>query len=234
MTPIDLVETQKEPTTAFAVRDCALIALATGTKALTLKELRNALADIHIGSIYYHFWGGLLQPRFEEHEYNNDFAAWVRHSLHDAELAERLAVIDPTEFEGMDEIRHELMEIIDQRLDEHERLQWLPALQPFEFIQSQIVVFDTRISIDAPETLADCLPSLSTSSIFYHFIDARRRSPQKLDDFSMWLGAFGNRYAKLILELADIDPYFGSLAELRQALTQTCHLYFEETADESA
>lgn len=221
MTPIDPVETETAHGAAFAIRDCALIAIATGAKALTLKELRDNLTDIHSASIYYHFWGSLLQPRFEEHEYNNDFAAWARHSLHDAELAERLAVIDPTEFESIENIRHELIEIIDQRLDESERLQWLPTLQPFEFIQSQIVVFDTKTNINSPEALVDLLPGLSTSSIFYHFIDARRRSSLKLDDFSMWLGAFGDRYVNLTRDLSEIDPYFGSLVELRNTLART-------------
>ncbi len=219
---------------AFSVRDCALIATATGIKAATLKELRNDLVQIHSGSIYFHFWGGLLQPRFEEQEYNNDFAAWVRHNLHDAELAEQLAIIDPTEFEDLEEIRHELIEIIDQRLDESERLQWMPALQAFEFIRSQIVVFDTRASVNTPEALTDLLPRLSTSSIFYHFIDARRRSDSKADDFSMWLTSFGERYTGLVGTLTDIDPYFGSLAELRNTLTLAFTHYFKESPHESA
>ncbi len=213
----------------FSIKDCALIAIATGAKALTLKELRNELLTIHPGSIYYHFWGGLLHSRFEEREYNNDFAAWARHGLHDAELAERLALIDPTEFEDLDEVRCELVEVIEQRLDESDRLQWLPASQPFEFIQSQIVVFDTRTRVGEPEALADLVPRFSAGTVFYHFIDARRRSPERLDDFSAWLSSFGDRYADVIHDLADIDPYFGSLIELRQTLAATFCRHFSRS-----
>lgn len=220
------VESRRDP--VFAIRDCVLIAIATGTKALTLKELRDGLAEIHPGSIYYHFWGGLLHPRFEEQEFNNDFAAWVRHGLHDAELAERLAVIDPNEFDQLEDLRRELIEIIEQRLDESERLQWLLAIRPFEFIQSQIVVFDTRTMLGEPEALVDVLPRVSTGTIFYHFIDARRRSPVQLDDFSAWLGSFGDQYADLIHELAGIDPYFGTLVELRQRLAETFARHLKE------
>lgn len=212
----------------FDIRDCVLISIATGAKALTLKELRDGLAQIHPGSIYYHFWGGLLQPRFEQQEYNNDFAAWSRHELHDAELAERLAVIDPSEFGDLEDLRRELIEIIEQRVDESERLQWLPAHRPFEFIQSQIIVFDTHTRVAEPEVLADLMPRFSTGSVFYHFIDARRRSPARLDDFSAWLSSFGDRYADLIHDLADIDPYFGTLVELRQRLTSTFARHFKE------
>ena len=205
----------------FGIRDCVLIAIATGVKALTLKELCDGLAQIHPGSIYYHFWGGLLQPRFEQQEYNNDFAAWCQHALHDAELAERLAVIDPTEYGDLEDLRRELIEIVEQRVDENERLQWLPVDRPFEFIQSKIVVFDTRTRVAEPEALAALMPRFSTGTVFYHFIDARRRSPARLDDFSAWLSAFGDRYTGLIHDLAEIDPYFGTLVELRQQLAET-------------
>jgi len=50
------------------------------------------------GSIYHHFWGRLLQSQFDEPEYNNDFAAWVYHGLHEKALAEHLSVIDPTDY----------------------------------------------------------------------------------------------------------------------------------------
>ncbi len=229
MPPIDPVNNEPASADVFAVRDCALIAIATGAKALTLKELRNHLQEIHPGSIYYHFWGSLLEPRFEEHEYNNDFAAWVKHDLHDAELAERLAVIDPNEFDDMEAIRRELLELIDQRLDESDRLQWLPALKAFEFVQSQIVVFDTPHRVGEPTALTELLPRLSTSTIFYHFIDARRRSQDKVDDFSSWLNGLGDDYQDLLRKLADIDPYFGSLAELRNMLAQTFSNYLDRT-----
>ena len=63
----------------FFVKDCALIALATGLKAQNLKELRDQLQRVDSSSLYYHFWGGLLHAGFEEREYGNDFAEWVRH-----------------------------------------------------------------------------------------------------------------------------------------------------------
>ncbi len=214
----------------FDIRDCVLIAMATAVKAMTLSELRNELARIPPGSIYYHFWGGLLHPRFEEHEYNNDFAAWARHGLHDAELAERLAVVDPTECEDMEDLRREVIEIIEQRLDENERLQWLPAQQPFEFLQSQIVVFDTHTRVADPGALADLLPRFSISTVFYHFIDARRRFPSRIDDFSAWLAGFDEDHTDLLRELAGIDPYFGTLPELRRTLAETFMRHFPVAA----
>jgi len=213
----------------FSLKDCALIAIAPGRKALTLKELRDHLLTIDADSIYYHFWGGLLQPRFEEREYNNDFAAWACHGLHDTQLAERLAVIDPTEFHDLELLRQELIETIEQRLDESEYLPWARATREFEFIRSQIVVFDTRKRAEQPAQLADLLPHMSVGSVFYHFIDARRRLADNNDDFRFWLGGFGERYADLCVALAGIDPYFGTLPELRRQLAAVFADHVEAT-----
>ncbi|MGD8672410.1 MAG: DUF5752 family protein [Thiogranum sp.] len=202
----------------FVVRDCALIAIATGRRALTLTELRDSLERVSADSIYFHFWGGLLQPRFEEREYNNDFAAWARHGLHDGILAERLAMLDPTQFDDIEELRQALLEVIDTRLDESEYLPWLRATQRFEFIRSQIVVFDTSRRLRQPAELAPLIGECSTSSVFYHFIDARRRQPDHRDDFQAWLAGFDGEYREQCDQLAGVDPYFGSLSELRQRL----------------
>ena len=210
----------------FELKDCALIAIATGHRAVNLKELRDILNVISLDSIYYHFWGGLLQPRFEEREYNNDFAAWAWYGMHDATLAERLAVIDPTDFADLEDLRQELLEIIEERLDEQGYLSWLQASSRFEFIRSQIVIFDTGNRVDSPEKLADLLPGLSTGSIFYHFIDARRRLDSHGDDFSFWLSGHGERCSELCRQLAGVDPYFGSLHQIKDQLVKIITDFF--------
>lgn len=211
---------------AFAIKDCALIAIATGRRAYSLKELHDQLLSISTGSIYYHFWGGLLQPRFEEREYNNDFAAWARHGLHDGTLAERLAVVDPNEFTELESLRQELVELVEQRLEENEFLRWVPADRSFEFIRSQIVVFDTHKRVEAPEQLAELLPHLSPTSIFYHFVDGRQRFPEGVDDFRFWLSSFGESTAELCARLAEVDPYFAPLSELRRNLIDVFGAFF--------
>lgn len=210
--------TEAPPGQDFAIKDCALIAIATGRRAASLSELREIMIDINPGSIYYHFWGGLIQPRFEEREYNNDFAGFVRHGLHDAVLAERLAMVAPNEHQGIESLRQEMIELIDERVDEAEYLLWVRSVYPFEFIHSQIVVFDTGKRVSLPEELAQLIPKLSSHSIFYHFIDARQRLEGDTDDFRFWLDSMGDTYQELSAQLADLDPYFVSLSELRSQL----------------
>ena len=208
----------KKRSKSFELQDCVIAAIATGKRAQNLRELRNHLLTIHPESIYYHFWGGLLRPSFDDPEYQNDFAVWAYHGLNDRFLAERLALIDPTEFANMEGLRRELIEVIEERLDENELVPWSSAHQQFHFIRSQIVVFDTRLRLTKPEQLKEYIAHLTVGSIFYHFVDARRRTAHKNDDFSEWLMGFGDTYDELLDQIASLDPYFKSLTELRSQL----------------
>ncbi|MEJ2509464.1 MAG: DUF5752 family protein [Gammaproteobacteria bacterium] len=219
-----------DPPEEFAVKDCALVAIATGRKALSAQELRDHLLAVEVGSVYHHFWGGLLHAHFEEREFNNDFAAWVKHGLHDSILAERLAMLDPTDYPDLEELRQEIVDLVDERLDESESLHWARASQQFELTRSQIVIFDTGQRLSQAQELAELIPNLSASSIFYHFIDARRRLPDHGNDFSLWLQRFGDACADLRAELDSVDPYFGNLSELRDQLTAMMRRHLAETA----
>jgi len=213
----------------FAFKDCALAAIATGLRAQNMRELRDHLTSIHLGCIYYHFWGGLLRPHFDDPEYNNDFASWARHALHDIPLAERLGVIDPADYPELAGLRQELIETIEERADETEYQMWARPDQQFHFARAQTVSFDTGRRLLQPAGLAIILPQLSLGSVFYHFIDARRREPQGVDDFRAWLTQFGDVHEPLRTRLAEIDPYFINLADLRARLTCLFRDYFGET-----
>ena len=202
----------------FAVMDCALASLAVGRRAHSLRELRIHIQEVHPDSIYHHFWGTLLRPRFTDRQYNNDFASWASHSLHDKRAAERLAMIDPTSYPDIEALRLELVDIIEERLGETEIVPTASIEQMFYFMRSIVVVFDTHVRITEPRELAGSVRDMSTSSVFYHFIDARRRTPNSVDDFSAWLDGWGDEFEQLKLQLAGIDPYFDSLPALRHKL----------------
>ncbi len=223
-------ENVKKKQVPFAIKDCALAAIAVGHRAQNLRELRDHLIRVHSSCIYYHFWGGLLRPGFDDPEYNNDFASWAYHGLHDTRLAEQLGVIDPTEFNDLEALRQELVDVVEERLDESEMVPWARADQQFHFIRSNIVVFDTHNRIETPPELTAAVRDMSVGSIFYHFIDARRRTKDSVDDFEAWLTGFGNEYEKLADRIANIDPYFITLAELRQQLVTLLRHYFDSKA----
>ena len=210
---------ERPQTQAFVIKDCALLSIATGRRAQNLQELRDHLSSIETSSIYYHFWGRLLRPRFDDPEYNNDFAAWVAHGLRELGLAERLAVVDPAAFSDLEDLRSEVVNVIDEHLDQTEHAAAGRRQDRFNFRRAQTIVFDTGRRVARPEELAATVPKLSLGSIYYHFVDARRRPPQLVDDFRSWLAEFGDAYSPIVRRLEAVDPYFMSLAELRTELT---------------
>ncbi len=213
----------------FAVRDCMLVAIATGRRAQALRDLREGLLEVPQESIYYHFWGRLLRPRFDDTEFHNDFATWARHALHDDTLSERLSVIDPADFSDLEKLRAAVVDVIEQRLDEVDVV-FSRRDQQFHFRRCQTVVFDTELRIREPHSLAEAIPALSLGSIYYHVIDARRREPVRADDFRAWLAQFGPRYEPLCARLSAVDPYFSSLAELRAEIGAIFSAFFAGAA----
>jgi len=208
----------------FHIRDSALVILATNYRAQSLREFRDALLQVQPESIYHHFWGRLLQPLFDEPEYNNDFASWVRHGLHEKALAERLSVITPADFPDIEALRSEVVDTIEERLDESEYMPWSRADQMFYFLRSQLIVLDTGRKVTTPEELGKAIPEIPLGSIFYHFIDARSRHENRYDDFTDWLQGSGKQYEGLCRQLHSIDPYFSALRTIRHRLD----ILFEE------
>jgi hypothetical protein len=67
---------------------------------------------------------------------------------------------------------------------------------------------------------------MSLGSIFYHFIDARQRNQDGVDDFRNWLMGFGGKYEALCQQIKCIDPYFAPLSRLRDELTDAFSEFF--------
>src|SRR5690606_27046089 len=140
--------------------------------------------------------------------------------LDDLTLAERLAVIDPADYASLEDLRQALIGVVEQRLDEPEYLPWAKRDDPFVFIRSQMVVFDTDMAVEHPRDMADALVRFSPGSIFYHAIDARQRREDGLDDFRAWVDEFGPPFRPLREALDAIDPYFLTLGDLRNRLIE--------------
>jgi hypothetical protein len=206
---------------AFTVMDCAILARTTGHQVQSLRELRDALLEVEPESIYYHFWAGLLRPAFDDPEFMNDFAVWVGRELRDLKLAECLAMVDPSAPPTIEDLREELVEVVESRLDELDRPLWVGRDRQFNFLAARVTVIPTRHRLEHPSELSGLLPQLSRGSLFYHFVDARRRREDGLDDLRAWLiGLDGGRFDPLVERLAAVDPFQGSLARLRAQLAE--------------
>ncbi len=205
--------------TPFQIKDCALIMRTTDIlPALNLREFRAGIAACPVESLYHHFCETVIRPSFDDPEFHNDFARWARRGLHDHILAERLEILDPYAFADMEELRRVVLELIDDRLSEVSLIPWTSEQGPFHFLQATTVVFDTGKSFRNPEEMRDAVAEMTTSSIYYHFWEARRRTPEHRDDLSAWLSQWNKRGEKIIKTILEIDFYFLNLKELQNRL----------------
>ncbi|MCB1119536.1 MAG: hypothetical protein KDK65_06215 [Chlamydiia bacterium] len=210
----------------FQIRDCTIAAVALGEKVYSLSELANKLREVPQGSLYHHFWGGRLRPQFEHPEYHNDFAAWAHHALHDQVFAERLGVLNPQDYHDLADLREEMLFLIDERIDEREVIPRSSKEEPFHFVASRILVFSTPKTIHEPKEMGEAIYHMSLSSLFYHVIDANRRTKERSNDFCVWLRGFGQEYDSLAQKVDSMDIYFLTLQQLKNRLVETMRSYF--------
>jgi hypothetical protein len=205
----------------FIVRDCTLLTRMSGVQeAANLRELRARVATCGENVLYHHFCETLLRPSFDYPDYHNDFAVWTKLFLDDRVLSERLGILDPYTNGSMEDIRGTMLDIFDERLSE---LPMNPAVTKgaeFFFLEATTVVFDTGDIIEEPSQLPMKISNMTNGSIFYHFIEARRRTPGRHDDFSEWLSLFGDAGAGYANSLSSVDFSFLTLSEMRKVLVE--------------
>jgi hypothetical protein len=206
--------------TPFKLMDCALTIMSVGRSAQTLRELRDHLAVVPAQSLSHHFYDSLLRPSFDDREYRNDFALWARRKLRDIPLAERLAVIDPMDFADLEHLRQHMLDIVEDRLSEVVDSPPGASGQELHFLTSQFVVLDTGVMATTPAELAALIPRSMAGSIFYHFVDARRRTSERADDYSSWLKEWGPGCDEVRRRLSAVDFYLWPLTELRERIAR--------------
>jgi hypothetical protein len=205
----------------FEVKDCALLTRMSGIQpAFNLRELRDRIASCHPDVLYHHFCETVLVPSFDYPDYRNDFAVWARWRLGDQVLSERLGMIDPYLYTSMEELRSAALEIIDERLSEVTMVPWARPGHEFFFMQAVTVVFDTGERISHPDELADVVPRMTNGSIYFHVLEARRRLPGGVNDFTGWLEGYEGNWNHYIQAIQAIDVTFHSLSEIRQELAE--------------
>jgi len=213
----------------FEVKDCSLITRMAGVKeAMNLRELEERLRICPDECLFYHFCETVIRPTFDYPDYPNDFALWANSQLRDKILAERLAVINPYKFQSFDELRKQILDIIEERLSEIDHIPWVPKGSAFQFLRAATIVFNTGIILNTQKDFRKQLPKMSLGSIYYHFVEARRRNNGRVDDFTEWLNKFNDKTRSLIYIYGEIDFYFLSLTELKDTLIAVATEYLDK------
>ncbi|MFZ5905951.1 MAG: DUF5752 family protein [Nitrospirota bacterium] len=197
----------------FEFRQCISILKSTGKKARNLTELRDTIATISDECIFHHTYQYFLKGHMLE--YTNDFALWASENLEERALSEHLSNIDPYDFLTVDELRNELVRVIDNYLDRFPSPREAIPGEEFFFTETITTIFPSGVMVKNLAEFLTAIKYIDSGSLYYHFYEARIRLGGGIDDFSRWIeDSFGKR--QLAEKIRDIDPFMHTIEEIRE------------------
>jgi len=216
----------------FAFFGCIELWEILGRRARDERELMEGLEQVPLDSVYYHTHSVFLrQPQMTE-AFPNDFANWVATQVRDQVLAERLGVVDPFQVPSLEELREELISIIDHHISTLHPVPRVVFGDPFFFVQSHVIEVPTGLEARTAPEFWHCLVQVDASSIYYHALDARVRRGVRGGDFAQWLGEELG-LATLAEQINRINPYLGGLERIRAETLRLVGAQFQETSSDA-
>ncbi|VVB72380.1 Uncharacterised protein [uncultured archaeon] len=194
-----------------------------GLKAKNPVELLDNIRNVPAASIYYHTHRFILQHQYLSPEPPNDFALWLKDSIHLESLGEAFLDVDTVSFVNLEDLRAELIRILDGYISRGEYLADCPMGQEFDFMSCKIFVMPTAYAANNLTEFVEILSKISIHSLYFHMFEAPMRLKRHDNDFSAWFMSIGEE------ELAErarlLNPYNISLVGLRLKLIQLVKKY---------
>ncbi|MDO8427196.1 MAG: DUF5752 family protein [Deltaproteobacteria bacterium] len=201
----------------FKFFECFAIIRLTGRRASDILEFLEILKQISPEAIFHHMHQYFLKPHIIPPEFPNDFAVWADETLGERNLAEALANVNPFEFASIEDLRAELVRIIAEHLKRYPPPR--PALPGREFLFNEAVtiVLPTGIEAASLHDFIRALKEVDSTSIYFHFYEARLRLGRAQDDISRFLDACLD-CPGLASRIKSLDPYMYSTEVLRNKI----------------
>jgi len=216
----------------FWFRECFLIPMPIGRRAINLRELLQAVREAEEPVLYYHLLQSRLIQNQPEVEYPNDFAVWAAAALQDSQLAEKLSSFDPFEYANLAEVRQAMVDIMEEYLWDLPNVPWARPGMEFHFCEASTVVMRSEISATNLQEFSQALQKVGLDSLYYHFFEARwRLEARDTDDFSYWIATNFDLPA-LVEAIRAIDVYFYTLPEIRTTLFNLIDQHAGELCDQ--
>lgn len=190
--------------------------LLLGKRAKDAAELLEGIRSAPDASIYYHTHRFLQQHHYLSPEPPNDFAYWATEVLNDTPLGEQLWSVDIIQYSNISEIRKAIIEVLEHRVKNGQKLRESPPGGEFHFMASRTFVLSTNHVANSLEEFRNTLAGISVNSIYYHMFDARLRLQVGTNDFSRWFASLGK--SQLAEQVARLDPYSYTLEGLRKRI----------------
>ena len=205
----------------FKFSGCVEIKELLGEKADNALHLLELIEEVPADSIYYHTHSYFLRHVYLVGQYPNDFANWAVMQVRDRVLGEKLGAVTPMAGKTLENIRTELLDIIDRHLSSVKTVPTVTQGEPFHFMKSRIIEIPTGTSAIDLNQFIPAIASVHISAVYNHIFEARLRDKKDKSDFAIWLDeVIGQK------ELADsiekIDCYMYSLEDLRKRIIGLC------------
>lgn len=196
----------------------------TGRKAHNLDELLELVKTCSSSSIFYHTFSAFRKLREVQTPYTNDFAVWIARDLNEEALAEKLLAIDLAEYNTIESLRARILQILEDYRSVNPPLFERTAAEPFYLYSLVRFVYLTDKFAYNLSSFRQLLDTISTDSIYYHFIESRLQTQLQTDDFSNWMQENPD-YQELAEKIRKIDMNIHTLEELRVRIGETIDKY---------
>lgn len=208
-------------TSPFIFIGCLELREMLGRTAWDERDLLVGIEEVPADSIYYHTHSSFLRSRYLQAPYPNDFATWAAIQLRDRVLGERLAVVDPFDYHDVEQLRAELVTIVDDHLSSLQSVPRIVYGEPFHFMRSTLIEIPTGIAVTALQQFRDALARIDLSAIYYHFFEPTRRRRRPEADPVAWIERELELTA-LASRMRRLNPYVSTLDGMRAQLVTLC------------
>lgn len=184
-----------------------------GLRAKNPVELLENIKKVPAASIYYHTHRFMQQHHYLSPEPPNDFAVWLKDTLHLERLGEAFLDVDTVKFLDLEELRGELVRILDGYISRGGYLVDCPRGYEFDFMSCKIFFMPTSYTAKDLNEFIEILNKISIHSLYFHMFEAPMRLKRHENDFSAWFRSIGQE--RLAEEISGLDPYGLTLEGLR-------------------
>jgi len=205
----------------FQFTDCIEIKELTGKKANDEAELLELIEEASPDSIYFHTHSYFLRHFYIMGPYPSDFANWVVLQVRDRVLGEKLSTLTPSGKQSIEDVRNDLIEVIDNHLSSIKSIPTISSGQSFYLMKSRIIEIPTRLKAQNLQEFRSALAAVDASAIYNHIFEARLRERRGKSDFTIWFEEVLG-LSQLAQDIEKIDAYMYSLEGLRVKILSLC------------
>jgi hypothetical protein len=208
-------------------RSSSTLTILTGRRAHNLDELLTLLRTCSESSIFHHTFSAFRQLREIKTPYNSDFALWTHRSLGETALAEKIMALDFREHLGVESLRKSLLSIVEDYRTLKPGAFSKTAEEPFYLHDVQRFIYLTDKFAYDLRSFREILPTISHSSLYYHFIESRLETKLEADEFSSWIEK-SLSLPDLAAQIRRIDIHVYTLEGLRAEIMNLVDDYLEQ------